>query len=119
MNEVDKYISGYPEEVQEILKKIRMLIKKASPEAKESIAYGMPAYKTNGRPLVYFAAYKNHIGFYATPKGHEEFSEELSIYKKGKGSVQFPLSKPIPYDLIAEIIEFRVQENLLKGKQTG
>ena len=114
MNEVNKYISTFPNEVQEILINIRSLIKKYAIEATESIAYGMPAYKTNGKPLVYFAAFKNHIGFYATPSGHEQFSKELSKYKQGKGSVQFPLDKPIPYDLIGQIIEFRVHENLFK-----
>ena len=74
----------------------------------------MPAYKTNGKPLVYFAGFKNHIGFYATPAGHEKFSFELANYKQGKGSVQFPLNKPIPYDLIKRIVEFRVKENVSK-----
>jgi uncharacterized protein YdhG (YjbR/CyaY superfamily) len=117
MNEVEKYILAFPNEVQEILNKIRTLIKDAASEVTESIAYGMPAYKTNGKPLVYFAAFKNHIGFYATPTGHEQFLKELSKYKQGKGSVQFPLDKPIPYDLIGQIIKFRVQENLLKTKK--
>jgi uncharacterized protein YdhG (YjbR/CyaY superfamily) len=112
MDEIDNYISAFPSEVQGILKQIRALIMKTAPEAKESIAYGMPAYKTNGKPLVYFAAYKNHIGFYATPTGHEKFADELSKYKQGKGSVQFPLDKPIPYGLIDRIVAFRVAENL-------
>jgi len=116
MNEVDKYISTFPNDVQEILIKIRTLIKKNAVVATESISYGMPAYKTNGKPLVYFAAFKNHIGLYATPSGHEQFSKELSKYKQGKGSVQFQLDKPIPFDLIEQIINFRVQENLLKTK---
>jgi uncharacterized protein YdhG (YjbR/CyaY superfamily) len=80
----------------------------------ESIAYGMPAYKINGKPLVYFAGYKKHIGFYATPSGHTEFADELSKYKQGKGSVQFPLDKPIPYELIRRIVAFRVNENTTK-----
>ena len=117
MVEVERYISGFPAEVQEILNRIRALIKNAANEVTENIAYGMPAYKTNGRPLVYFAAFKKHIGFYATPSGHEQFSQELSEYKQGKGSVQFPLDKPIPYELIRQIIEFRVQENLLNPKK--
>jgi uncharacterized protein YdhG (YjbR/CyaY superfamily) len=111
MDEIDNYISAFPPEVQEILKQIRALIKKTAPEAKESIAYGMPAYKTNGKPLVYFAGYKKHIGFYATPTGHEKFADELSKYKQGKGSVQFPLDKPIPYGLIGRIVAFRKKEN--------
>jgi uncharacterized protein YdhG (YjbR/CyaY superfamily) len=117
MNEVDKYIATFPKEVQDILIRIRTLIKTATKELTEGMAYGMPAYKTNGKPLVYFAAFKNHIGFYATPTGHEEFSKELSKYKQGKGSVQFPLDKPIPYDLIGQMIKFRVQENLLKKRK--
>lgn len=116
MNEIDKYISGFPSEIQNILKQIRKVIKTVAPEAVESITYGMPGYKTNDRPLVYFAAYKNHIGFYATPTGHKQFSKELSKYRQGKGSVQFPLDKAIPIDLIKRIVEFRVQENLLKFK---
>jgi uncharacterized protein YdhG (YjbR/CyaY superfamily) len=114
MNEVDSYISTFPEEVKEILVQIRAIIKKTAPEAVESMGYGMPAYKTNGKPLVYFAAYKKHIGFYATPTGHKKFSDELSKYKQGKGSVQFSLDKPIPYDLIRRIVEFRVEENFVK-----
>ena len=113
MNEVDQYISTFPEDVQVILEKIRSIVKKAAPDAVESIAYQMPAYKTNKKPLVYFAGFKNHIGLYATPSGHEEFSRELSKYKHGKGSVQFPLDKPIPFDLIRQMVEFRVEENNL------
>jgi uncharacterized protein YdhG (YjbR/CyaY superfamily) len=116
MNEVDKYIDGFPSEVQDILGKIRDLIKEAAPIAVESMAYGMPAYKTGGKPLVYFAAFKNHIGFYATPSGHEQFAKELSGYKQGKGSVQFPVDKPIPYDLIKKIVVFRVKENSEKNR---
>ena len=86
-----------------------------APNAIESIAYGMPAYKVNGKPLVYFAAFKNHIGFYATPKGHVHFAKELSKYKQGKGSVQFPIDKPIPYDLIKGMVEFKAKENLLNS----
>jgi uncharacterized protein YdhG (YjbR/CyaY superfamily) len=115
-SEVEKYIEQFPENVQEILKKIRQLIIDLAPEAVESMAYGMPAYKTHKKPLVYFAAYKNHIGFYATPTGHSEFIEELAAYKQGKGSVQFPLNKAIPYELIASIVKFRVRENKSKTK---
>lgn len=116
MNAIDMYIASFPDDVREILKRIRHLVLKYAPEAEESITYGMPAYKTNGKPLVYFAAFKNHIGLYATPSGHAAFEEELSVYKRGKGSVQFPLNKPIPYDLIRRIIEFRVIENQNYGK---
>lgn len=107
---VDEYIATFPKSIQLILSKIRSVIIENAPNAVESIAYGMPAYKTYGRPLVYFAAFKNHIGFYATPSGHAEFSKELSNYKQGKGSVQFPLDQ-VPYELIAKIVKFRVKEN--------
>lgn len=108
---VEEYIKTFPSEIQLILEKVRHIIFNKAPEAIESISYGMPAYKTNGKPLVYFAGYKNHIGFYATPTGHTEFANELSNYKQGKGSVQFPVDHPIPYWLIEQIVVFRVKEN--------
>lgn len=117
MNEIEKYIARFPENVQTILRKIRSLIKNNAPEAIELMAYGMPGYKTNKKPLVYFAAFKNHIGFYATPTGHSEFKNELSKYKQGKGSVQFPIDQPIPYKLIEKIVKFRVAENNMKAKK--
>jgi uncharacterized protein YdhG (YjbR/CyaY superfamily) len=117
MNEIEKYMVQFPENVQNILREIRELIKDNAPNAEEQIAYGMPAYKTNKKPLVYFAACKNHIGFYATPSGHSEFIEEFSKYKQGKGSVQFPLDQPIPYELIERIVKFRVAENDRKTKK--
>lgn len=114
MNAIDQYILQFPEEVQNILNKIRKLIKENAPEAEETMAYGMPAYKTNKKPLVYFAAFKKHIGFYATPSGHSQFEKELSAYKQGKGSVQFPLNKAIPYKLIEAMVKYRFEENELK-----
>jgi uncharacterized protein YdhG (YjbR/CyaY superfamily) len=111
---VDEYIKSFPEEIQVHLKQIRAAIKENAPEAVESFAYQMPAYKSNGRPLVYFAGFKNHIGFYATPTGHSQFARDLSKYKQGKGSVQFPVDQPMPLDLIARIVKFRVEENSLK-----
>ena len=111
MDEIETYIQQFPDNVQEILRNIRTLIKDNAPEAEESFAYGMPAYKTHKKPLVYFAAFKNHIGFYATPSGHDEFQAELSKYKQGKGSVQFPLDQPMPYQLMERIVKFRVSEN--------
>lgn len=90
---------------------MRNTILASAPGAEESISYGMPAYKINKKPLVYFAAFKNHIGFYATPSGHEAFAAELAKYKQGKGSVRFPLDKPLPLDLIGEIVAFRMVEN--------
>ncbi len=107
---VDDYISYSPGDVQAILRNIRTIILKTAPEAVESISYGMPAYKLAGKPLVYFAAFKKHIGFYATPTGHAEFAKDLVNYKQGKGSVQFPLDEPMPYDLIKRIVAFRVKE---------
>ena len=114
---VDEYINSFPEKTRELLKQIRAAIKLAAPDAEEGITYGMPAYKTYGRPLVYFAGFSRHIGFYATPSGHSAFSDELSKYRQGKGSVQFPLDKPVPLDLIARITEFRVIENAEKYKK--
>lgn len=111
---VNAYIESFPLEVQSRLADIRSLILKTAPDAKESISYGMPAYKLNRKPLVYFAGYKSHIGFYATPSGHSEFEKELSNYKQGKGSVQFPLDEPLPLSLIKRIVQFRVKENSLK-----
>lgn len=113
-NHIDEYIASFPNDVQQKLEKIRETIRQSAPEAVESISYGMPAYKAYGKPLAYFAAFNKHIGFYATPSGHNQFSEELSIYKQGKGSVQFPLNQPIPFDLIRRMIKFRVEENRKK-----
>ena len=111
----DDYIKSFPKDVRQRLEQIRTIIKNTAPDAEESISYAMPAYKLNGKPLVYFAAFKNHIGFYATPSGHSEFAKELSKYKQGKGSVQFPLDKPLPLGLITKIVKFRVKENLQKS----
>lgn len=116
-NSVDEYIQTFPKDIQSLLEQVRATILKKAPEAVESISYGMPAYKTYGKPLVYFAGYKKHIGFYATPTGHKEFANELSIYKQGKGSVQFPIDYPIPYWLIEQIVVFRAKENELKNKK--
>jgi uncharacterized protein YdhG (YjbR/CyaY superfamily) len=114
---VDEYIATFPKDIQILLENVRASIIKKAPEAVESISYGMPAYKTYGKPLVYFSGYKNLIGFYATPTGHTEFANELSNYKQGKGSVQFPISHPIPYWLIEQIVAFRVKENELRSKK--
>jgi len=114
----DEYIKSFPKEIQVLLKQMRTLIKDNAPDAIESISYGMPAYKTNGKPLVYFAGYKNHIGFYATPTGHKAFAEELSVYKQGKGSVQFPVDQPLPVSLIKRIVLFRVKEDKAKTIKT-
>lgn len=114
---IDEYIASFPKEVQVLLEQIRATIIEKIPEAEESISYKMPAFKTLGKPLAYFAAFKNHIGFYATPTAQKVFTNELSTYKQGKGSVQFPLNQPIPFNLIAQIVEFKHNENLSKITQ--
>ena len=113
---IETYIKSSPKNIQDILIQLRAVIKKNAPGASESISYGMPAFKIYGKPLIYFAAFKNHIGFYATPTGHKEFEADLSPYKQGKGSIQFPLNQPIPMDLVAKIVQFRVKENAGKAK---
>lgn len=111
---MDDYIKACPQDVQIILEKIRQTIRKLAPEAVEAISYQMPAFKLNGRYLVYFAAWKHHIGFYPMPSGTKAFKNELAQHKTTKGLVQFPLNKPIPYDLVKRIVMFRVKENLEK-----
>lgn len=111
---VEAYIASFPSFTQERLRVIRKIIVENAPEAIESMAYGMPGYKLNKKPLVYFGGFDKHIGFYATPTGHEQFKSELAGYKQGKGSVQFPLNKELPIELIAEIVKFRVLENMSK-----
>lgn len=112
---VDEYIASFPKEVQSRLKQVRAEIKSLAPQAEEGISYGMPSYKLNKKPLVYFAGYANHVGFYATPSGHEEFAKELSKYKQGKGSVQLPNDEPLPLKLIGKMVAFRVKENSQKA----
>jgi uncharacterized protein YdhG (YjbR/CyaY superfamily) len=112
---IDEYINAFPEDIQIVLEKMRQTIRKAAPESIEAISYQMPGFKLNGS-LVWFAAFKNHIGFYPTPSGIEFFKKELSPYKTSKGTVQFPLDKPVPYDLVKKIVLFRVNENLAKKK---
>lgn len=116
MNDVDAYIRRFPEEVQEILEKIRSIIKEIEPNVVEKYAYGLAAYHLHKRPLIYFGAFKSHVGVFALPSGHQAFREELKGYKQGKGSVQFPLDQPIPYDLIARMVSYRVAENDLLSK---
>ncbi len=111
---IDQYIAGFPENVQEVLEQVRATIRKAAPEATETISYAIPTFVLKGN-LVHFAAFKSHIGFYATPTGHAAFEEELAGFKQGKGSVQFPLDKPMPLDLISRIVKYRVAENAEKA----
>ena len=113
---IDEYIATFPEDVQNILRQMRAVIKAAAPEAEEKISYQMPTFALHGN-LVHFAAFKNHIGFYPTPSGIEAFKEQLSPYKGAKGSVQFPLDKPIPYDLVSDIVKFRVAENKKQAEE--
>jgi uncharacterized protein YdhG (YjbR/CyaY superfamily) len=115
---IAEYIAAFPDDVQEILEKIRMTIRQAAPEAEETISYQMPTFTLKGN-LVHFAAYKKHIGFYPTPTGIEKFKKELSFYEGAKGSVQFPLDKPIPYELISKIVKFRAKENLERAAAKG
>ena len=110
---IDEYIANFPADVQKKLNELRAVIKKAAPEAEEKISYQMPTFFLKGN-LVHFAAYKNHIGFYPTPSGITAFQEELSIYQGAKGSVQFPIDKPLPLKLISRIVKFRAAENLKK-----
>jgi uncharacterized protein YdhG (YjbR/CyaY superfamily) len=111
---IQNYLLQFPVEVQEKLAKIRSIVLAVAPDAIESISYGMPAYKLNKKPLVYFAGYKNHIGLYATPSGQAHFKQELAGYKQGKGSVQFPLTEEPPYNLIAQIVAYKKNEIVSK-----
>ena len=108
---IDDYIIDFPPDVQVVLEKIRATIRKAAPDAEEAIKYRLPTFVLNGN-LVHFGAFKKHIGFYATPTGNKKFRKELAAYEGAKGSVQFPLDKPIPYALISKMVKFRVKENL-------
>ena len=112
---IDEFIANFPKDIQEILKKLRETIRKAAPDAEETIKYGIPTFTLKGN-LVHFSAYKSHIGFYPAPSGIEKFKSERSAYEVSKGTVRFPIDKPIPLDLISRIVEFRVKENLEKAK---
>ncbi len=114
-NTIDEYIADFPADIQKILQEMRAVIRAAAPNAQEKISYQMPTFFLEGN-LVHFAAFKQHIGFYPAPQGIEEFKERLSVYKGAKGSVQFPLDKPMPFDLVSEIVQFRVRENLAKAE---
>ena len=111
---IDDYIAQFPPEIQALLQEMRAVIHAAAPDAVEAISYQMPTFKLYGN-LVHFAAFKKHIGFYPTPSGITEFAKELSAYQSAKGSVQFPLDKPLPFDLVSRIVKFRVQENLARA----
>jgi uncharacterized protein YdhG (YjbR/CyaY superfamily) len=113
---IDEYVDKFPESVRERLEKIRATIQRAAPKAEETISYGIPAFKLNGL-LVWFAAFKGHIGFYPRKSAIIAFQEELSVYKGAKGSVQFPFDEPLPIGLVSRIVKFRVKENLASNKK--
>lgn len=106
--DIDDYIAGFPKNVQKLLEQVRKTIRKAAPDAEEAIKYQIPTFTLNGTNLVHFAAFKEHIGFYPAPRAIEEFKDELADYEGAKGTVRFPLDKPIPHDLIARMVKFRV-----------
>lgn len=111
--DIEEYIAAFPEETQQILQQIRTVVKKAAPEAKETIKYSMPTFTLNGN-LVHFAAFRNHIGFYPAPSGDEAFNNDIASYRGAKSSIRFPIDKPIPFELIDRIVRFRITEILLK-----
>ena len=113
---IDEYIAGFPKDVQKILHEIRATIKKAAPDAREAIKYAMPAFILHGN-LIYFAGCKNHIGIYPVPKGNESLKKELAAYQHGKGTLQFPLDKPMPLKFLAKVVKLRIQENLEKAEK--
>jgi len=113
---IDDYIAGFPTDLQMILQKVRQTIREAAPDAKEKIAYGIPTFTLEGN-LVHFAAFKQHIGFYPDPRGIDEFINKLAQYRSGKGTIQFPLNEPIPYDLIREVTLWRVSDNLRRAAE--
>ena len=112
---IDTFIAQFPEDVQLILQKVRRTIHEEAPEAQEAIKYGMPTFTLYGN-LVHFAAFKNHIGFYPAPSGIDAFEPQLSKYRTGKGTIQFPMGEPIPYELIRKVVAYRVQENTQKAQ---
>ena len=110
-NSIDEYISTFPKDVQKILEELQETIKAAAPEAEEKISYGIPTFTLNGKYLIYFAGWKNHISIYPIPSGSEAFNQQVSKYVEGKGTLKFPLDKPLPMRLITKIVKYRVAEN--------
>jgi len=115
--DIDEYIAGFPVNVQAILEQIRSTIRETAPDAEETISYQMPTFNYKGHYLVYFAAYKNHIGFYPAPTGNADFKEELALYGAGKGTLKFPLNEQIPFDVIRKVVAYRMKENLASAAQ--
>ncbi len=116
INSIDEYIAGFPEETQKILQEIRAAIKAFVPDAEEHISYKMPAFKVNGRYFIHFSAWKNHIGMYPIPAGNEAFQKQIEPYRSAKSSLNFPLDKPMPIQLIGKVVKFRIAENLQRTK---
>ena len=114
---MDEYIAQFPKNVRDVLEELRRVIRESAPDAEETISYGIPTFDLNGKHLVHFAAYKNHVGFYPTSSGIIVFKKELSPFNTSKGTVQFPLDKPIPFDLVKKIVKFRAKENESKKKR--
>jgi uncharacterized protein YdhG (YjbR/CyaY superfamily) len=114
---IDEYIAGFPHDVQQLMERIRTTIRQSAPDAEERISYQIPTFDLHGKHLVYFAAYKKHIGMYPVPMGSE--IEGLSAYEAGKGTARFPLDQPIPFDLITRIVEFRIRENAARAAAKG
>lgn len=114
---IDDHIAGFPDEVQTILREIRRTIREVEPAFEETIRYGIPTFRLNDKNVIHFAGHKNHVGLYPAPRESEEFRAELSAYKGGKGTVQFPLFEPIPFDLIRRIVEFRVREHRARARR--
>jgi uncharacterized protein YdhG (YjbR/CyaY superfamily) len=117
--DIDEYIGGFPTDVQAILQKIRSTIRKAAPQAQETISYQIPTFTLKGQYLIYFAAFKKHVSLYPAPRGVEKFKKTLSAYPGGKGTVRFPLDKPLPFGLISRIVKYRVKESLDRAKAKG
>jgi uncharacterized protein YdhG (YjbR/CyaY superfamily) len=113
---INEYISTFPGEAQAVLEQVRQAIHKAAPEAVETMSYGMPTFNLNGKHLVFFAGWKHHVSLYPLPAGDEAFQQELSQYKRAKGTIQFPLDKPIPYDFVEHIVTFLIRESPEKGR---
>jgi len=108
---INQYIARYPKDVQGIMQKIRMTIRKAAPRAEETISYAIPSFYLNGKGLISFAAWKKHVAMYAAPMGIPQFKRAVAVYGAGKGTLRFPLDKPIPYGLITKLVKFRVRES--------
>lgn len=107
-HDIDEYISWFPDDVQKILQRIRRTIRRAAPDAVEAISYQIPTFKLNGKNLIHFAAFKNHVSVYPAPRGVKEFESDLADHKGGKGTVQFPLDRPVPYELLTRIVKYRL-----------